>query len=168
MESPVRRQGFGKIWRILTEPLDNSPKMGYNVCIPTRDQGERMAKIKVNISDLRDFEPLPEGVYTLMIESVEERIGQNSGQPYLNWTFVVTEPDEYAGRKLWDNTSLKPEARWRLGLLWQACGMDANGSEIDIDTDELIAATFKAYVGQEPSQKDPFKNVNNIKKFVLP
>jgi len=125
-----------------------------------------MPKIKINISDLSDFEPLPEGIYTVMIESYEERVSQNSGNPYISWTYVVIEPEEYSGRKLWDNTSLSPEARWRLGNLWKACGFESDGSEVDIDTDEMVGCTLKVLVTQAPSRKDPLRNVNEIKRYL--
>ena len=50
--------------------------------------------------------PLPESDYQFRIDSVEHKIGQTSGRPYLNWTMVVINHSEYSNKKFFYSTPL--------------------------------------------------------------
>ena len=50
--------------------------------------------------------PLPESDYQFRIDSVEHKIGQASGRPYLNWTMVVINHSEYSNKKFFYSTPL--------------------------------------------------------------
>lgn len=76
----------------------------------------------VNFTDVEtsDFEALPAGRYLVRVETTEEREGQKA--PYLAVTYEVIEPEEYAGRKLFDNLSFSQKALFRFKGFLQAIG----------------------------------------------
>ena len=45
----------------------------------------------------RDFEPLPDGKYQVVVEKVELTRAQTSGNPMLKWTLRVPAPSTRAG-----------------------------------------------------------------------
>ena len=50
--------------------------------------------------------PLPEGDYQVQIESVEHKVGKESGRPYLNWMLNVFNNAQYNGKKIFYSTPL--------------------------------------------------------------
>ena len=52
----------------------------------------------IDFSDVQDgFELLPEGNYEAVLSKIEQKVGRDSGKPYVEWTFDLTE-DDYPGR----------------------------------------------------------------------
>ena len=109
-----------------------------------------MAPIKINFSDVEDFELLDAGVYDAVVEDIEERESQSSDYPYLNWTLVVA-GEENDGRKLWFMTSLSPKALWKLKETLLSLGMSEEDVEDDFDFDpqDFIGMDVRATVVQE-------------------
>ena len=95
----------------------------------------------IDFSDVQDgFELLPEGNYEAVLSKVESKIGKDSGKPYLEWTFDLTE-DAYPGRKGFYNTSLQPQSLWKLKeMLVNVFHLEADSlaGEFDFDEEELI------------------------------
>jgi hypothetical protein len=85
----------------------------------------------------RQFEPLPEGVYTVKIWDVKQKMSEpkpdKPSSPYLEFVF---RPEGY-NRNLWDRFSLKETAIWRLQQFFAVLGKPHTGP-IDMDLDELI------------------------------
>jgi len=86
-----------------------------------------------------EFTPLPVGSYTARVEKVEQRLGKDSGQPYVAWTFTLTEPG-FEGRKAFLNTTLQKKGLFALKRCLLALGWDEDElqGEIDFDTEDLI------------------------------
>lgn len=91
---------------------------------------------------------LPEGPLQLEVEEVEQREGEDSGKPYLAFTFTVSEGD-YEGTKAWDNMSLQPQSLWKLRGFMEAAGLETVDGEMDIDPDELIGLNVMADIVHE-------------------
>jgi uncharacterized protein DUF669 len=84
------------------------------------------------------FAALEPGDYTATLVKVEQKIGKDSGQPYLEFEFDVENTN---GRKLWRNYSLQPKALWGLKLdLTNAFGWEVPDGAFDLDTDELLGS----------------------------
>ena len=50
--------------------------------------------------------PLPEADYQFRVDSVEAKVGNTSGRPYLNWTLVVINHPEFSNKKVFYSTPL--------------------------------------------------------------
>jgi len=84
------------------------------------------------------FEPLPEGAYLVSITKCEEKTGKESGKLYLSWELTVQD-GVYTGRKVWLNTSLLPEASWKIGDLLTALGEShASNTEMNLEPDDYL------------------------------
>lgn len=81
---------------------------------------------------------VPDGDYLCIVSEIEEEVGQTSGQPYLNWTFEVKEPERYAGAKLWHNTSLQPQTLFNLRNVLEAMGVEVPDSIVNLNLDDYM------------------------------
>lgn len=94
-----------------------------------------MAKVKVDFSEVTEFEALDVGEYDALIAKLTYvEPASEDKYPYLNVEFDVTEPT-FEGRKLWKVWSLSPKALWRMKQDLENLGFDAE-EELDIDYDE--------------------------------
>jgi hypothetical protein len=91
--------------------------------------------IRVDFTDVKSgFEPIPEGKYEAVVFEVEQKVGQNSGKPYLNWQLKI-QGGEFDGRRLFYMTSLSPNALWKLKTNLIALGYTKEEVEGDFDLD---------------------------------
>ena len=99
-----------------------------------------MTQIRIDFSDIEEFEPLPVGRYPIMVEVVALRQSQSSENPYLNWELKVT-VEPYLNRRLFLMTSLSPKALWRLKAVFEAFGVfaeDMNLETTEVDDMEIL------------------------------
>ncbi len=68
---------------------------------------------------------VPDGEYLIECLSVEEKESQE-GNAYLAWKWKVAD-GAYKGATVYDNTSLKPTALWRLKSLLECLGEEVDG-----------------------------------------
>lgn len=100
-----------------------------------------MGGLKINFAEVESsFEPLPEGQYECIIETVEVRESKSSDNDYLNWQFKVLD-DEYEGRMLWMITSLSEKALFRLKDVFLALGVIEEDDEVDIEWEDDVDIT---------------------------
>lgn len=93
-----------------------------------------MSRIKVNFGDVEGFDALPEGTYTATIEKIEYRPAKEAGKsPYLNVEYTVSEPEEFAGRKVWEVLSWAPKALFRMRDFFRAAGFEDDEYDLDVD-----------------------------------
>ncbi len=94
----------------------------------TYDPGIDLAQFDEDFAEApveeRDFEPLPDGKYQVVVEKVEITRAQTSGNPMLKWTLRVLGP-QHRGRLLWRNSVMAS----RENLKWfktdlHTCGLD--------------------------------------------
>ena len=82
---------------------------------------------------------IPEGRYKAKITNVEQKEGQESGEPYSELTWEITS-EKCNGREVrFDNYSHQPQALWRLKGLLEALGVEVPDGEHEIDWDEIIS-----------------------------
>jgi hypothetical protein len=87
----------------------------------------------------RDFEPLPDGRYQVVVEKVELTRAQSSGNPMLKWTLRVLGP-QHKGRLLWRNSVMasRENLKWLKSDL-HTCGLDlAKLSDLPTSLDRLL------------------------------
>lgn len=98
--------------------------------MPKKSRGEsRSAGLTVDFTGVETGgggRLLPEGEYQLTVKEVTDEVGESSGAPYLKWVFAVAN-GEYKGAKVYDNTSLQPQALWKVRGLLEAGGQTVNG-----------------------------------------
>lgn len=90
-----------------------------------------MAEVDLSGVEAGGFEPMPSGVYHLLLTDYEERetseTSKHPENPYYNVEFIV-QSGPFEGRKLWTNVMLPPYQPFILKQLVQAAGEDANSS----------------------------------------
>jgi hypothetical protein len=85
--------------------------------------GTTEEKVVINWDAAPATELMPPGIYNAKVVKVEQRIGQESQQPYLAWEFVVTQ-EGMPNRHCWTNTSLQPNALWKIRQILQRLGVE--------------------------------------------
>lgn len=110
------------------------------------------------------FEALPAGPYVAALKDCKVAPKEGPSGPYWIWEFEVGQPEEYAKRRLWVNTSLSEAADWKLKEVF-----DAFGADYDTDTDELINQVVLLQVSQRIIEQGSRKGDlgNNVDR-VLP
>jgi hypothetical protein len=89
--------------------------------------------------DEREFEPIPDGKYQVIIEKVELCHARTSGNPMLKWTLRILGP-KYEGRLLWrNNVMATPENLKWLKTDLHVCGLDLDKlSELPANLHKII------------------------------
>ena len=124
--------------------------------------------IKVQLSGVQTgtFEALPNAVYPVHVFEIEEKTGQDSGEPYLSFVFKIDEGHEHAGRQFWHNISLSEKALWNFKRVMIALGVPAEDLEAE------YAFEISDHLGKACSVRvitETFDNVaRNKVKAVLP
>lgn len=107
-----------------------------------------MTRITFPEDDGPQFELLPEGIYRAQIWAIDERLGEQSQQPYMAFDFRI----EQSPRHLFDNFSLQPQALWRLKRLFETLGLPSKGT-LDIDWDnEVVGLRVQLVVEHKESR----------------
>lgn len=92
---------------------------------------------------------IPDGEYLLEVVSIEEKESQE-GNTYLAWKWKVTD-GPYKGAVVYDNTSLKPTALWRLKTLLECLGMTVDG-KLGLNLGELKGKALLVNIANETYQ----------------
>ena len=77
--------------------------------------------VSLDFSSVKTFEPLPAGVYTAVLKKAEIGLSKNQ-QPKIAIEMLVTAPEEYADKKIFDNPSLQEQALFKVKNLIEALG----------------------------------------------
>lgn len=94
------------------------------------------------------FEPLPIGNYPSVVDEVTHfPHSKKSGKPYIHFVFKVTDPQTAAGRKLFMNCSLQPDALWKLAQALDALGVTVPDGHLELDLDSLVGLSCVVSVG---------------------
>ncbi len=110
--------------------------------------------VKVDWKEVAKQELIPEGKVVARHDKVEERTAKETQNPYWNFEFTITQPEEVVGRKVWDVFMLDTKSLWKLRAFCDCIGIELEGQR-DIDTDELVGQdvglviTHETYEGRE-------------------
>lgn len=101
---------------------------------------------------------IPDGTYAVKVKKVPTREeGADSGEPYLSWQFTVTK-GKFKGATIFDNTSLQPQALWKLKSLLEAMGEEVPDSTMRmvlseyVDRELQVEITNEDYNGKDRSR----------------
>lgn len=118
-----------------------------------------------------NFEPLPDGEYTVKIDGTELKATKNGTGQFIKTAFVVLAP-KFQGRKLFHNFNIINEnidamriGRQQVKALMQAGGLTQEQINQFNDTDQLIGLTCNVTVGIEKGQ-GAYGPQNRIKRFL--
>lgn len=124
--------------------------------------------LRVNFTETGDvdFPVMPAGTYAAKVTDGELReAGPNAKHPgseYINWEFTIQD-GEYQGRKVWQNTSLIPEALVGLKGLLSATGKFDVDAELDFEIEDVIGADVAVVVRQREYQGEMQNEVRRVK-----
>lgn len=68
-----------------------------------------------------------DGKYRVKVKEVTLETGDTSGKDYLKWVYKIEPGQNHAGSLLYDNTSLQPQALWKLRGLLESMGVTVSG-----------------------------------------
>lgn len=120
--------------------------------------------INVDFTDVKSgFEPIPEGKHDAVVFEIEQKIGQNSGKPYLNWQLKI-QGGECDGRRAFFMTSLAPNALWKLKEVLHNLGYSKEELEgnFELDTMDLVGRDCTIVITHEEYQGEMRDRVSNI------
>ncbi len=108
--------------------------------------------IKLNLADVQtELTAVPAGNYAVTVSSVQETLSKSSNKPMLAVKLRIEEPEDQAGRILFDNFSLQPQALWKLKRWLLALGYAEDEiAEFELDPEELVGLDCVAAVIVEP------------------
>lgn len=128
----------------------------------TRSKSKK-AGISVNFEGTESRSTLPEADYAFTVDEVEMKTSDSSGNDYLAITFKVAE-GEHAGKKVWHNCSLQPQALFNLRGVLEALGFEVPQGVMDLDPDDLLGEVCGGTVQHEVYEG---KNRARIVEFFL-
>ena len=112
-----------------------------------------MAKFKADFSNVGDGPGtmVPDGDYICKVTKIT--VEQGDKGKYFKWEFTVG-MGEQKGKKIYDNTSLLPQALFNLRNTIIACGIDVPKSAFAVDTDKYIGKIIGITTGTREYTKD--------------
>ena len=112
-----------------------------------------MSQITVDLTGAEDaFEPIPSGVYVVVVTNVTVKESRTSEWKYINLELTVIE-GKYADRKLWVNLSLSPKALWKMkeALIAFGTNPDELQGQYTFDPAQFVGGSCIAEVIQAPN-----------------
>ena len=117
--------------------------------------------------DAQNFEPLPEGDYSVTVEKFERSRSKREGKlPPCNMAvvyFTVHSGDREITIR--ENYVLHSSLEWKLSELFRGVGLKKEGEELRMNWGALPGLTARAEVGIRPGSKNPDQKFNFIKKL---
>lgn len=105
--------------------------------------------VKVNMEGVEaGMVAIPEGDYHVKVKKIEQKEGESSGKPYLNWELEVIE-GSHKGSKLFHTTSLQPQALFNLKSTLIALGESVPNKAMNLDLDALEGGEMRVAVAHE-------------------
>jgi len=123
-----------------------------------------MAPITLDFSGVGEgFEPFPVGEHPFRIWEIKSKIGKDSQQPYMEWTFKHKDSE----RRVWNNFSLQPQSLWVLKATLADLGYDAESmeGEFEFEPNDVIGMEVILVLDVEQYQG---KDKNVVKRIMTP
>lgn len=124
-------------------------------------RGAKKSGIAVDFTGVETQVSLPEQDFLLEVEEVEQKTSDNSGADYLSFTFKIVD-GKFAGKKLWHNCSLQPQALFNLRGVLEALGMEIPAGPMELDPADLIGLQCGGAVQNETYEG---KNKSRVVEF---
>ena len=119
-----------------------------------------MAKINVNLDDVKELQAVPAGNYLCTVQEGEVKDGPKA--QYIKWVLCIAD-GEHTGQLLFNNTSLSPDAQFGLKGFLEACKFEWGKTSFnteDVCGCEVIAKVVAdIYQGEVKSKVKGFMSV---------
>ena len=110
------------------------------------------------------FDALPEGEYLAQIEQAELRAVKpkagetHSSKDMIVVTYLVHEPTEFKGRKLWDNIVVGESTAWKIAAVMSGLGLPVKELKLTIEDDGKGKRSYGGLMLGKPDEqgKTPF------------
>lgn len=133
-----------------------------------------MGRVKIDFSDIQDFDILDEGEYPVVVTKAEFKPAREEGKfPYINLELDLTE-EPNKGRKLWMILSFSPKALWRMRDVFENLGIYDDAMEVDYDEESMLVTqpslaglpavavvTHREWEGKKQTQVDALISSDN-------
>src|ERR1700752_3499984 len=119
-----------------------------------RNKGKKTISVDFTGVSVDGGNLLEEGDYPFEVDEIEEKEGEDSGQPYLAFKFKVADGDD-KGVVAYDNMSLQPQSLWKLRGFMEAAGLETVDGPMDLDIDEMIGLVVTGHVIHEEYRGKP-------------
>ncbi len=122
-------------------------------------------KAQFNFADVedKDFEPVPEGEYTVNLFDVEQKETRNGDDMYV-LILKIAEGDQ-KGKNLFLNLPVMKTTLWKIKQSLQAFGMEIPKSAVDVDFDNLMGKQCLAVVAEREYNGNIYADVKQLKKL---
>lgn len=120
--------------------------------------------LKIDFSQSQDYEPLPAGVYDVVVVETEVKMKDGGDYPYISWQLSV-QTEGFVNRRLWLNTSCAPQAAWKLRETLIALGEAEEafkGADVEVDPEAFVGKAAKAVVVLDTYQGKPTNRVDDL------
>lgn len=126
-------------------------------------EGDDSLLIDLNDVEDSDFEPLPKGMYNVVLEDLEYKMSESAGNPMWTWTLEVEDGD-FQGRKLFMHTVFQgkglPITKRAIAQVFPHLMQGAFNPQEVAESGNLLGARMRARVGQ---QMYDGRKTNNVK-----
>ena len=125
-----------------------------------------MAKIKQDLRDVKDLSQACEaGVYQCIVKKIEQKIGKESGNPYLNVQLEV-EDGPWEGKTFFSVLAMPADVnKWfAIKQFAEALGYDTSSEALNVDTDEWVGAKINVRVNKVLDEYKTTDEANPIYK----
>lgn len=104
------------------------------------------------------FDALPEGEYLAQIEQAELRATKANDKDMIVVTYLVHEPTEFKGRKLWDNIVIGESTAWKIAAVMSGLGLPVKELKLTIEDDGKGKRSYGGLMLGKPDEqgKTPF------------
>lgn len=112
-----------------------------------------------------DFEPLEDGIYNVSVFEISVKENNAGDGHYLSWQLKVQDSG-YENRRLFFNTSLKPQALWKLKQVVERLAPDKDWSS-KVSVTKIINTMEGLPARAEVSYNNEYEN-NNVDDLLAP
>ncbi len=121
--------------------------------------------IHVDFTDTPSLEAVPAGVYAVQVTACDERVGKDSGNPYIYFELTI-EGSESEGRKLFFNATLIEKSRPYLMRTLMALGWTdeelRSPDGLDLDPADFFGVRCRAVVRADVYEGEPRAKVTRL------
>lgn len=93
-----------------------------------------------------NFEPIEEGTYEVQVQSIEQRVGTESGRPYLNVMLSIINHPRHTNRKLFYTVPLDGSPLSKRKLVSLVSGVGATWTGTSFDEQSIVGLSGRAKV----------------------
>jgi hypothetical protein len=114
----------------------------------------------------QDFPELPDNLYVAKVAKITNKIGKESGKPYISWGFELVQPP-HVKRWVWGNTQSTISAKSNAGKFLSVLGVDVETIDNNFNEQTLIGKYVKVLLETKENEDTGAKFQNVTKLMAL-